>query len=76
MERRDREIGFVVEIKEVKDRKELESACETAMEQIEDRDYTALLRRLMVEKIYGYGIAFCDKRCRVVVKDFSVEYDE
>ena len=60
----------------MKDRKELDSASETAMAQIEDRDYTALLRRLMVEKIYGYGIAFCDKRCRVMVKDLSVEYDD
>ena len=66
----------MIEIKYVKDRKGLDAACEAAMKQIEEKDYTANLRRCMVEKIYGYGIAFCDKRCRVVVKDLSVEYED
>ena len=66
--RRDRKIGFVVEVKNVKEEEELDKACEAAMQQIEDKDYTALLRRYRIKKIYKYGIAFWDKECRVTVQ--------
>ena len=68
VERKDRKIGFVVEIKEVKDETKLDTACETAMKQIEDRDYTAVLRRYRVKEIWTYGIAFWEKECRVIAK--------
>ena len=38
------------------------------MRQIEEKDYTAVLRRFGVAEIWMYGIAFCYKRCRVVAK--------
>ncbi len=66
--RRDRKIGFVVELKNVREEEELDKACEAAMAQIEDRDYTALLRRYRIKDIWQYGIAFWDKECRVQVK--------
>ena len=66
--RKDRKIGFVVEVKDVKDEEKLESACEAALRQIDERDYTAILRRFRVKEIYKYGIAFWDKECRVAKK--------
>ena len=67
-ERADGSLGFVVEVKQVRDPRKLEEACATAMRQIEEKDYTAVLRRFGVAEIWMYGIAFCDKRCRVVAK--------
>ena len=66
--RKDRKIGFVVEVKDVKDEEKLESACEAALRQIDERDYTAILRRFRVKEIHKYGIAFWDKECRVAMK--------
>ena len=68
VERKARKIGFVVEVKEVKDEKKLDAACEAAMKQIEERDYTAVLRRYRVKEIWTYGIAFWEKECRVVAR--------
>ena len=68
VERKDRKIGFVVEVKDVKDEGKLDHACEAAVKQIEERDYTAVLRRYRVKEIWTYGIAFWDKECRVVAK--------
>ena len=66
--RKDRKIGFVVEVKDVKDEEKLESACEAALRQIDERDYTAILRRFRLKEIRKYAIAFWDKECRVVMK--------
>ena len=68
VEREDGVMGFVVEVKDVKDRNKLDAACDAAMRQIEEKDYTAVLRRYGVEEIWTYGIAFCEKRCKVVAK--------
>ena len=71
VEREDGVLGFVVEIKEIKDRNRLDAACDAAMKQIEEKDYTAVLRRYGVEEIWAYGIAFCEKRCRVIAKQMA-----
>lgn len=68
VERKDRKIGFVVEVKDVKDEGKLDYACEAAMKQIEEKDYTAVLRRYRVKEIWTYGIAFWDKECQVAAK--------
>ena len=68
VQRKDRKLGFVVEVKNVKDEDKLEAACSKAMKQIEDRDYTAMLRRFRVKEIWTYGIAFWDKECRILAK--------
>ena len=68
VERKDRKIGFVVEVKDVKDEGKLDHACEAAMKQIEEKDYTAVLRRYRVKEIWTYGVAFWDKECRVAAK--------
>lgn len=46
----------------------LDAACEAGMKQIEDRDYTAILRRYRVKEIWIYAIAFWDKECCVAAK--------
>ena len=66
--RKDRKVGFVVEVKDVKDEEKLDAACEAALRQIDERDYTAILRRFRVKEIRKYAIAFWDKECRVVMK--------
>ena len=71
VEREDGQLGFVIEIKDVRDRQKMDAACEAAMKQIEEKDYTAVLRRYGVEKIWAYGITFCDKKCRIVAERVS-----
>ena len=66
--RKDRKIGFVVEVKDVKDEEKLDAACEAALRQIDERDYTAILRRFRVKEIHKYGIAFWDKECRIATR--------
>ena len=66
--RKDRKIGFVVEVKDVKDEEKLDAACEAALRQIEERDYTAILRRFRVKEIHKYGIAFWDKECQIATR--------
>ena len=67
--RKDRKVGFVVEVKDVKDEEKLDAACEAALRQIDERDYTAILRRFRVKEIRKYAIAFWDKECRVAMKE-------
>ena len=67
--RKDRKIGFVVEVKDVKDEDKLDAACEAGMKQIDEKDYAALLRRFRVKEIRKYAIAFWDKECRVAMKE-------
>lgn len=67
-ERMDYKLGFVVEVKNVRAEKELDAACDAAMKQIEERDYTAEMRRYGIQEIWTYGIAFWGKKCRVKAK--------
>ena len=73
VERKDRKIGFVVEVKDVKDAEKLDASCEAGMKQIEEKDYTAILRRYRVKEIWMYAIAFWDKECKVVAKQATQE---
>ena len=68
VERKDRKIGFVVEVKDVKDEAKLDAACEAGMKQIKDRDSTAILRRYRMKEIWIYAIAFWNKEYRVAAK--------
>ncbi len=44
-----------------------DTACEEALKQIEDRDYTARLRDDGMRNIIKYGIACYKKNCKVVL---------
>lgn len=60
--------GIIVELKYARSLHDLDQACERALEQIEDRRYDTELREDGRNDILAYGIAFCRKRCKVVVK--------
>lgn len=49
----------------------MEQACEKALAQIKDRRYQEYLQNDGRNEILVYGIAFCKKRCKVVVEKLS-----
>lgn len=61
--------GIIVELKDVRSLHDLDQACERALEQIKDRRYDTELREDGRNDIFAYEIAFCRKRCKVVVKN-------
>jgi len=63
----DKSHGIVIEIKNCRDGN-MEELCDEALRQIEERDYTAVLRRYRFKEIRIYGIAFWDKECMVKEK--------
>ena len=60
--------GIIIELKYARSMNELDHACERALEQIRERRYDAELREDGRSDILAYGIAFCKKRCKVVVE--------
>jgi hypothetical protein len=58
-------IGVVIEIKYAHDGN-LEKACQIALEQIENKQYDAVLKDDGMKEIIKYGIAFYKKNCKVV----------
>lgn len=68
VERKDRKSGFIVEVKHTADERKLDEKSEEAVQQIIDKKYVAPLKRYKVQNIWLYGIAFCDKECRVLAK--------
>ncbi len=67
VEIRPESIGFVIEIKYAHDGS-MERACQAAIEQIEEKDYDAVLRDDRMRTIHKYGIACRGKKCRVVCR--------
>lgn len=57
--------GIVIELKYARSFKELDQACERALEQIKDRRYDEALREDGRNEVLAYGIAFWKKRCKV-----------
>ena len=62
------DIGIVIELKYASSFKELDQACERALEQIRDRRYGEALREDGRSEILAYGIAFWKKRCKVLAE--------
>ena len=62
------DVGIVIELKSAHSMNELDKACERAMEQIKNHGYDAELREDGRKDLLAYGIAFCKKRCKVVVE--------
>ena len=61
--------GIIMELKYSKTFEGLEKACGNAIAQIKDRRYEEILREEGRNNILAYGIAFCKKRCKVVVEE-------
>lgn len=68
VEPEDPDEGIVIELKYSKEISGMEQACEKALAQIKDRRYQEYLRNDGRNEILVYGIAFCKKRCKVVVE--------
>ena len=49
----------------------MEPACQKALQQIKDRQYSEYLLNDGRHDIFLYGIAFCKKRCKVIAEKFS-----
>ncbi|MCD8122279.1 MAG: PD-(D/E)XK nuclease domain-containing protein [Clostridiales bacterium] len=63
----DEAIGIIIEVKYAEN-EDFDAACQEAMQQIEEHDYTAELKKDDMQTILKYGIACCRKKCRVVVE--------
>lgn len=60
--------SFVLELKAAKKFRQLDAACDEALQQIEEKGYTEYLEEIGYEDIRCYGIAFFRKNCRVKEK--------
>lgn len=58
--------AMILELKVADSYQNMESCCESALRQIEDRDYEAALREEGYEDIAKYGICFYKKECLVM----------
>ena len=61
--------GIIIELKYAQTYAGLEKACQKAMNQIRDLRYDERLRNEDRNDILAYGIAFCKKKCKVVVEN-------
>lgn len=73
IETEDPDAGIIIELKYAKKFTELDKACERAIAQIKDRRYDEYLKNDGRNDILYYGIAFCKKRCRIVVERVKYE---
>lgn len=64
----DPDAGIIIELKYAQTFQGLSKACEKAMQQIRERRYDERLRNEGRNDILAYGIAFCKKKCKVVVE--------
>ena len=65
--------GIVIELKYVRDIKDMEAASATALKQIKDKHYYEYLYNEGREDVMLCGMAFCKKRCRVVSERLQPE---
>lgn len=69
IETEDPDAGIIVELKYVKEFPAMEKACERAITQIRERRYAEYLKNDDRQNILLYGIAFCKKKCKVIVEE-------
>lgn len=70
IELEDSSVGIVIEIK-YPDNENLESGCQKALSQIEEKNYSERLLQNGMETIIKYGIACYKKTCKVVSLPYS-----
>ena len=68
VEPEDPDAGMIMELKYAQNFQDLEKSCNKAMDQIHDRRYDERLRNEGRNDILAYGLAFCKKKCKVVVE--------
>lgn len=64
--------AIVIEVKQTKTLKGLNTGCEAALQQIRDKNYTKALED-EYEEIICYGICFFKKRCKVMVEKYKAQ---
>lgn len=57
--------AVIIELKAGKKFTQMETLCDTALSQIKEKNYAAVLEERGYTKILSYGICFCKKTCRV-----------
>ena len=67
--------GFLIEIKAEKDcsEEQLEALAQTALQQINDRSYSAEMQALGIKSIIKYGLAFSGKSARIATEKQTIE---
>ena len=68
IETEDGKTGIIIEMKYADDGN-LSGACETALRQIEEKQYDEIFRENGVNRILKYGIACYKKRCRLMLAE-------
>lgn len=68
----DPDSGIIVELKYTKEFEGMEQACQKAIAQIKNRRYYEYLLNDDRRNILFYGIAFCKKRCKVIVERMNI----
>ena len=68
IEPEDPDAGIVIEVKYSSTLAGMEGACEAALKQIKEKRYDERLRNEGRENITAIAIAFCKKRCKVVLE--------
>ena len=68
VETEDPDAGVIVELKYSRTLDAMENACKKAIAQIKERRYNEYLRNDDRQDILIYGMAFCRKRCKVIVE--------
>ncbi|HJD47562.1 MAG TPA: ATP-binding protein [Candidatus Mediterraneibacter norfolkensis] len=64
----EQKLGIVIEVK-YSEKEDLSRGCDSALEQIRERDYTSMLEDDGMKSILEYGIACHGKKCMVKVRD-------
>ena len=67
--------GILIELKAGKDRSEtqLEDLANVALQQINDRSYSAEMQALGIKSIIKYGLAFSGKSARIAAEKQTIE---
>ena len=71
IEKQDLTLGIVIELKYVKEKVDMEEACDKALNQIKEKRYTQYLLNKDITNILIYGITFCKKKCRLKVEKLN-----
>ena len=69
LENRRRKLAIVIEIKVAIKFNDMDTRCDEALKQIEDKNYEAELKNDGYQKVMKYGVAFYDKSCKVKVEE-------
>lgn len=64
-------IGCIIEVKYA-EKGAYNAACTEAMKQIQDNDYTDVLKKKELQTIHEYGIACYKKKCKIVYKSIKL----